>query len=155
MLVQTSYVVTSSLAFARPWYLCGRMSEGMILLLFYISTSCCAMLSSPTSPVISPLFLMKKWQVCVISLGMCPATVKQLFKCTAMAYSLCLLSSLQNVSNGSPMQGLHNYGLYTWFTFVFLQLVVLCTESVRCLDNRHWSHLLLVTLDRPWRTHML
>jgi len=34
------------------------------------------------------------------------------------------------------------------FTFVFLQLVVLCTELVRCLD-RHWSYLLLVPLDGP------
>jgi len=32
MLVQTSYIVTSSFAFPTPWCLCGRMSEGMVLL---------------------------------------------------------------------------------------------------------------------------
>ena len=109
---------------------------------------------------------MKKWQVRVISLGMRPTTVKQLLRCTATAYLSCLLSSSQNVSNGSRMQGLYMC-LYTWwpctlhfttnwllgvavvlgpsamFTFTFLQPVVLCTESVRCL----WLHFLLVTLD--------
>ena len=53
---------------------------------FYTSTSCCAVLSS--SAYFSPLFLMKKWQVHVISLRMCPTTVKQLFRCIAMAYVL-------------------------------------------------------------------
>ena len=60
------------------------------------------------------LLLMKKWQVHVISLWMCPTTVKQLFRCTATAYLSCSLSSSQNVSNGSPTQGLHMC-LYTWW----------------------------------------
>ena len=117
------------------------------------------------------LFLMKKWQVHVISLWMCPTTVKQLFRCTATAYLSCSLSSSQNVSNGSPTQGLHMC-LYTWwlctlyfttnwllkvavvlspsamFTFIFLQPVGLCTESVRCLD-RHCSCFLLAGIDGP------
>ena len=58
-------------------------------------------------------FLMKKWQVHVISLGMCLTTGKQLFRCTATAYLSCSLSS-QNASNGSPTQGLH-MRLYTWW----------------------------------------
>ena len=66
---------------------------------FYTFTSYCAALSS--SACFSPLFLMKKWQVRVISLRMCPTTVKQLFRCIAMAYLLCSLSSSQNVSNDS------------------------------------------------------
>jgi len=48
--------------------------------------------------------LYQKWQVHVISLGMCPTTVKQLFRCTTTAYLLCSLSSSQNASNGSPTQ---------------------------------------------------
>ena len=74
--------------------------------------SCCAALLSFTSPVISPLFLMKQWQVHVISLGMCPTTVKQLFRQANTTYLSCSLSSSQNVSTGSPMQGLH-MRLYT------------------------------------------
>ena len=38
--------------------------------------------------------------------------VKHLFRCTAMAYLLCSLSSSHNASNSSAMQGLH-MRLYT------------------------------------------
>ena len=58
--------------------------------------------------------LHQKWQVRVISLGMCPTTAKQLFSCIATAYLLCLLYFSQNASNDSSMQGLHMC-LYTWW----------------------------------------
>jgi len=63
-----------------PWCLGGRMSAGMVLL--HLHKLLCSTVIPLTSTVISPLFLMKKWQVHVISLGMCPTTVKQLFRCT-------------------------------------------------------------------------
>ena len=133
-----------------PWCLGGRMSAGMVLL--HLHNLLCSTVILLTSTVISTLFLMKKWQVHVISLGMCPTTVKQLFRCIATAYLSCSLSS-QNVSNSSPTQGLPPYALVhmmavhiafdyelvtpgssgcTWS--LFLQ-PVLCTESVRCLDK--------------------
>ena len=74
-----------------------------------------------TSPVISPLFLMKKWQVWVISLGMCPTTVEQLLRCTATAYLSCSSSSSQNVrrltNTRTPYTLIHMMVTHTAFQY--------------------------------------
>ena len=129
---------------------------------------CCLPL---TSPVVSPLFLMKKWQVRVISLGMCPTTVKQLFRCKAMAYLSCSLSPTTHQCKDSicacTCDGCtHCISLRTGYSGWRLYLVPLpCSLSLSFswlffvlnqwdLD-RHWLHFLSVTLDRHWWTYTL
>jgi len=129
----TNFLVTSSFAFSNTlvpqWSNVSRHGTSTPP---QDAVQCCRL--PLTSPVISPLFMMKKWQVRVISFGMCQITVKQLFRCKATAYLLCLLSSSQNVSNGSPTQGLHMC-LYTWW---------LCTLHF----TTNWLLVYLVSLPR-------
>ena len=70
--------------------------------------------------------LLRKWQVHVISLGMCPTTFKQLFRCTATVYlsCSCTATAYLSCSHCPPrkmpqtahqrMQGLP-MRLYTWW----------------------------------------
>ena len=149
MLVQTSQLLVLWLS-PTPWCFCGRKSAGMVLPDLH-KQHCHLPL---TSPVISPLFLMKEWQVWVISLGMWPITVKLFLWCTATAYLSCSLSSSQNISSYSPTQGLHMH-LYRWCHAFHYKLVsrsgvpLPCSRSPRCLD-RHWLNFLLVTLNMHW-----
>ena len=157
MLVQTSQLLVLWLS-PTPWCFCGRKSAGMVLPDLH-KQHCHLLL---TSPVISPLFLMKERQVWVISLGMWPITVKLFLWCTATAYLSCSLSSSQNISSYSPTQGLHMH-LYRWCHAFHYKLVSRsggCTWSL-CHVHVHrdvltdidwtfyWS--LLTCIDRPIR----
>ena len=121
MLVQTSYVVTSYLAFPTPWCLSGRTSAGMVLLHL-------------CSTVIFR-FLMKKWHVCVISRGMCPTTVKQLYRCTATAYLSCyfvlLTKCLKLFTNTrTPYALVHMMAAHTAFDYELVTRGSGCTWSL-------------------------
>ena len=127
---------------------------------------------SLTSPVLYPLFLMKKWQVCVISLRMCPTTIKQLFRCTAPACHVrctatchvrCpprIMSQMVHHRKDSICTCTHDGHVGTLHLttngllrvavvlgpsamFTFVFLQPVLHESARCLD-RHWSCFLLV-----------
>ena len=129
---------------------------------FHTSTSCCEVPSySAYFTSYPPLFLMKKWQVCVISLGMCPTTVKLFFRWTATAYMSCSLSSSQNISNCSPTQGLHMC-LYTWcphtlhFTTNWLLgvAVVLGPSAMFVFTEMSWQALIALFIGCSWQALM-
>jgi len=90
---------------------------------FCTSTSYCAVLS-PSAYFTSYLPFVLDEDVA----GVCyfpwdvSTTVKQLFRCTATAYLSCLLSSSQNVSNGS------HTSMYTAFHY---KRGIICTWSLR------------------------
>ena len=99
----------------------------------------------------------------VISLGMCPTTVKLFFRWIATAYLSCSLSYLQNVSNCSPTRRLHMRS-YTWwphtlhFTTNWLLgvVVVLGPSAMFTFTERSWQALiaffyrsLLIGIDGP------
>ena len=115
-----------------------------------------------TSPVISPLLLMKKWQVRVISLGMCPivricAVTQMHCDCLFVMLVVDFTNRLQPLTNlRSPYPFVHVYMMAThsalhcelvscspWFfhhsSRLFLQIEINCDRF--CV-------LLWVTLDR-------
>ena len=81
-------------------------------------------------------YVYQKWQVHVISLRMCPTTVKELFRCTATTYLSCSLSSSQNASNGSPTHArtpyalVHTMAAHTAFDYKLVTRGSGCTWSL-------------------------
>ena len=143
------------------------------------AVQCCHLLL--TSPVISPLFLMKKWQVRVISLGMWPTTVKLIFQMNSqgiytcgVCHPLCKTSQTAYQLKDSICTCTHDGCTHCisqgWllgvvvvlspsavFTFTEMSWQALIVVFIGCswqalMHRTHWSRLLLITLDGHWWT---
>ena len=95
---------------------------------------CCRLLL--TSPVISPLFLMK-WQVQVISFRTGPTTVKQWFRCIyshgILVFVVLLTKCFKWLTNaGTPHTLVHTMAEYTAFHYELATWGSSCTWSL-CL----------------------
>ena len=101
----------------------------------------------------------------VISFGMCPTTVKQLFRCAATTYLSCSLSSSQDVSNGSPAWGLHvvhMMAMHTAFHYRLLTRGSGCTWSLchvhfcflYSISEMSWQALIVLFIGRSWQALM-
>ena len=95
---------------------------------------------------------MKRWQVHVISLEMCPTTVKQLLRCTATVYLLCSLSSSQNVfkwltNTRTPCVLVHVMAAHTEFHY---ELVTRSSGCTLPLCHVHFRFSPPVVLLNQW-----
>ena len=155
------------------------MSAGMVLQDLH-KLLCSAVVFHLLHQFISPLFLIKKWQVQVISLRIWPTIVKLFLSHGILVVFVVLFTKrLELLTNTrTPYALVHMMAVHTAFHNQLVTRGCGCTWSLRyvhvhwdvltgidcafigrswqaLMDPTHWPRLLLVALDRNWWTRTL